>query len=87
MRTMILVLFEVGGQIQTDAFSDDVKIFNKEGFVKINDKNNNLLALYNPQRIIALRTVVIPEKPVNEDGNEALHPVSGAEEQQASSDR
>jgi hypothetical protein len=80
---MIVVIFEVTGQPpQIDGYSDNVRIYHKSGFVEVKDPDTNeMLAMYLPTRIVAIRRVAIPQNA------ETLHPGDGAERREASPDR
>ena len=85
---MIVVIFEVTGQPpQMDGFPDDVRIFNKNGFVRVDTaKGEKMLACYNPARIVAIRRidnpVIKPDENLNQaDATETLHTGNGTKEQ------
>jgi hypothetical protein len=91
----IVVIFEVPGEkAQMDGFADDVEIFNKNGFIKVETKlpgnRREFLAMYNPDKVIAIRKLILPEpimSAANDPNLEALHPGNGTEEREDSADR
>jgi len=89
----IVVIFEVPGErAQMDGFPDDVEIFNKNGFIKVESKlpggKREFLAMYNPEKVIAIRKLTLPEPIAKEPENvEAMHPSNGAEELEDLSNR